>query len=94
MHQCWPGTPLDGRFGDWLGFTLGKNESLVGFVHLSLRLRGVGKWVLGSDRRSGPPSIDERETLVNHLGVTVITEREVILEVRPKGRVLFSVAAT
>jgi hypothetical protein len=40
------------------------------------------------------PSVDERKTLVNHLGVTVITEREAIPEVYPKGRVSFSVAAT
>jgi hypothetical protein len=73
---------------------LSKNESLFGFVCLNLRLRGVGTGILGSDRRSGPPLIDERETLINCLGVTVINECEVIPEVHPKGRVPFSVAAT
>ena len=87
------GPPWARRFGGWLGFTLGKNKSLVGFVCLSLRLRGIGTGILGSDRRSGPPSDDERKTLVR-LGVTVITECKVIPEVHPKGRVLVSVAPT
>ncbi len=54
----------------------------------------MGTGILGSDRGSKSPLIDERETLVNRLGITVIPEREVIPEVHPKGRVSFSVAAT